>query len=77
MANKLACPLITADKDFGELVYRQGRAAVGVVLLRLAGLSDATKADLVSISVAEHVSDLVGAFTVIEAGTVRIRRGAR
>ena len=25
--------LITADKDFGELVFRRGQAAIGVVLL--------------------------------------------
>ncbi len=27
--------LLTADKDFGELVYRQGRASTVVVLIRL------------------------------------------
>ena len=30
--------LLTADKDFGELVYRQGQASTGVVLIRLSGL---------------------------------------
>lgn len=29
--------LLTADKDFGELVYRQQRAHRGVILLRQAG----------------------------------------
>lgn len=31
--------LLTADKDFGELVFRQRRLTSGVILLRLEGLS--------------------------------------
>ena len=31
--------LLTADKDFGELVYRRQLAHCGVMLLRQAGLS--------------------------------------
>jgi len=30
---------VTSDKDFGELVYRLGKATEGVLLLRLSGLS--------------------------------------
>lgn len=40
--------LLTADKDFGQLVFRQGLVHSGVVLLRLAGLANATKAVSVS-----------------------------
>ena len=39
---------MTADKDFGELVFRQGLVHSGVVLLRLAGLANATKAEIVA-----------------------------
>jgi predicted nuclease of predicted toxin-antitoxin system len=28
-ANALQAPLLTADKDFGELIFRQGRASSG------------------------------------------------
>ncbi len=38
-ANERNALLLTADKDFGELVFRQGLVNSGVVLLRLAGLS--------------------------------------
>ena len=38
--------LVTADKDFGELVFRQGLVHSGVILLRLAGLTNATKAEI-------------------------------
>ena len=34
-----ASVLITADKDFGELVFRQGQASTGVLLIRLWGLT--------------------------------------
>lgn len=68
--------LITADKDFGELLYRQGRAARGIVLLRLAGLSEEAKADVVATAVSEHLDELPQAFAVIEPGYVRIRHGA-
>ena len=43
MANKKTALLLTADKDFGELVFPQRRATSGVVLIRLAGLLPAGK----------------------------------
>lgn len=66
--------LVTSDKDFGELVFRQGRANAGVVLIRLPGLSPADKADVVARALAAHSRELAGAFTVITSGLVRIRR---
>jgi predicted nuclease of predicted toxin-antitoxin system len=72
-ANESGRVLATVDKDFGELVFRLHRAAAGVVLIRLAGLSAAQKCDLVSESLREHVGEMEGAFTVISPGMVRIR----
>jgi predicted nuclease of predicted toxin-antitoxin system len=46
-ANAGSAILLTADKDFGELVFRQGLVHSGVVLIRLAGLANATKAEIV------------------------------
>ncbi len=46
-ANNEQAVLLTADKDFGELVYRQELVNPGVILLRLAGLSPDVKAELV------------------------------
>ena len=66
--------LVTADKDFGELVFRQGRLHPGVVLLRLAGLSNATKAQIVAEVCRDRASELFRAFSVISPGQVRIRR---
>ena len=66
--------LLTADKDFGELVYRQGRASTGVVLIRLSGLSAEIKAHIVSRVVQGHTAEFSGSFSVIQHGQLRIRR---
>jgi predicted nuclease of predicted toxin-antitoxin system len=66
--------LLTTDRDFGELVVRQRLVHSGVVLLRLAGLTNTTKATIVAEVFREHAPELHGAITVISAGHVRIRR---
>ena len=73
-ANDRSALLLTADKDFGELVFRQGRAHQGVVLLRLAGLASATKAEIVAEVCHQRAAELREAFSVIAPGQVRIRR---
>jgi predicted nuclease of predicted toxin-antitoxin system len=73
-ANARETVLVTADKDFGDLVFRQGLVHSGVVPLRLAGLANATKAEIVAEVVRLHAAELIGAFTVITPGQVRIRR---
>jgi predicted nuclease of predicted toxin-antitoxin system len=77
LANREAALLLTADKDFGELVYRQGRMTSGIVLVRLAGLSPTHKADIVSLTLRQRLAELPHAFTVVTPGTVRIRRSSR
>src|SRR5262245_833061 len=73
-ANRRGALLVTADKDFGELVYRQRRVHAGVVLLRLAGLPALAKAGTVAQVFRERGAELPGAFSVVTAGMVRIRR---
>jgi predicted nuclease of predicted toxin-antitoxin system len=74
LANNRGALLLTADKDFGELVYRHKRVHGGVVLLRLDGLSLADKADIVATVLMQRGQELHGAFSVISPGIVRIRR---
>ena len=74
LATDSSSVLLTADKDFGELVFRQGSAAHGVVLLRLAGLPEETKAAIVRSVVRLHGQEIPGAFTVITERAVRVRR---
>jgi predicted nuclease of predicted toxin-antitoxin system len=74
LANNEGAILLTADKDFGELIFRQRRLSPGVVLIRLAGLTPTDKAILVRLVVAERANDLANAFTVVTPKTIRIRR---
>ena len=73
-ANARRAMLLTADKDFGELVFRQGLLHSGVVLLRLAGLANTTKAEIVAEVCRDRAAELFGAFSVISPGQIRIRR---
>ena len=66
--------LITADKDFGELVYRQRLPHAGVLLLRLAGADEATKCELVSRTITDHGTVLPCAFSVLSVDDLRIRK---
>ena len=73
LANRQGALLITGDKDFGELLFRQGRVSSGVILIRLAGLSQSAKGNTVSQAIRDHTPELFQAFTVIMPGIVRIR----
>lgn len=74
-ANQRSALLLTADKDFGELVFRQGRIARGVVLVRLAGLSSQSKSEVVARAVEKHGNELARSFAVISPAGIRIRKG--
>ena len=73
LANQEARLLLTADKDFGELVFRQHRLGVGVLLIRLAGLSPTRKAEIVVSTINQHIAELPHGFAVIAPGVFRIR----
>lgn len=73
-ANQETAVLLTADKDFGELIFRQGRLVEGVVLIRLPGLSPQHKAEVVAEAIREHVDELARNFVVISPGALRIRK---
>jgi predicted nuclease of predicted toxin-antitoxin system len=74
LARARAAVLITADKDFGELVFRQERAFFGVLLIRLPGMCSEERADRIALVVATHANELGGAFTVVTRTSTRIRR---
>jgi hypothetical protein len=65
--------LLTADKDFGELIFRQRFIKRGIVLYRLAGLSSPEKAETISLTITEHGAELLKSFSVITEKAVRIR----
>jgi predicted nuclease of predicted toxin-antitoxin system len=72
-ANRRKGVLITADKDFGELVYRLHKSHKGVILLRLAGIRPMEKAAITASVVATYGKKLLDSFTVVTSATVRIR----
>ena len=74
LANKNSAVLLTADKDFGELVYRLGRVSHGIILIRLSGLSPETRVKIAATEIREHAANLENAFTVISPDSIRIRR---
>ena len=65
--------VMTADKDFGELVFRLRRAMVGVLLVRLPGQPSESRAEAVTRALQEHGEEMPGTFTVLTPGLVRIR----
>jgi predicted nuclease of predicted toxin-antitoxin system len=77
LANRQGYLLLTADKDFGELVFRQHRLQPGVVLIRLAGLPSRRKAEIVASAIGQHMSELPGNFAVITPSLFRLRRPSK
>ena len=74
MARQRSAVLLTADKDFGELVVRMRAATAGVVLVRLAGMDSLHRAERLLAAIAEVRDILDGAFTVVDRSGVRVRR---
>jgi len=66
--------VVTMDKDFGELVFRSGRAHAGVLILRLEDAQGCEKVEVVRAILAEHEEKLAGKFCVFQAGRLRISR---
>ena len=66
--------LITADKDFGELVFRQQLPHSGILLIRLMGLDPNAKSELVAGVFEEHGEELRGQFSVLSNRALRVRR---
>ncbi len=66
--------LLTADKDFGELVFRQRLLHSGVLLIRLTGLEAETKAEVVAKAFEQHADELKLGFAVLSKRSLRLRK---
>jgi len=66
--------LLTEDKDFGWLVYVSQVDSAGVVLIRYPGQAREGLRQAIVTLVQNQGKQLVGAFTVLEPGYIRIRR---
>ena len=66
--------LLTADKDFGELVFRQRLEHSGILLVRLDGVATEIKARLVAATFHLHGDELSRGFAVLSGRALRFRR---
>jgi len=64
--------LITNDKDFGEMVYREKRLHHGVIFLRLRDERAASKIDAIEKLFDGHRDQLVNTFVVVTETQVRL-----
>jgi len=65
--------LITRDKDFGELAYRDQIIHAGIVLLRLEKLPSKLRVATTVSFIEENLERIPGNFTVLRPGAARIR----
>ena len=73
-SRELHAVLVTADQDFGELIFRQRLLHSGVMLIRLAGLKAESKAALLATAVEEHADELHCGFAVLSKRALRLRK---
>ena len=66
--------LLTEDKDFGQLVYADGRATAGVVLFRFPARVRRDLTKTVVQLVRRRGEKLKGRFVLVQPGRIRIRR---
>ncbi|MBS1824739.1 MAG: DUF5615 family PIN-like protein [Acidobacteria bacterium] len=66
--------LLTADKDFGELVFRNREPHFGVLLMRSLARTPEETADSVLAAITKYGTQLENHFSVLAGGALRIRR---
>jgi predicted nuclease of predicted toxin-antitoxin system len=69
------CLIVTEDADFGDLIFREGLKAYGVVRVRLSAFEGEKKdtASLVAERLLSLENGLIGQFTTIEPHRIRHR----
>ena len=73
LANREKRVLLTNDKDFGELVYLQGKSSSGIILLRVQSEQTLDKISLLLRALKMPALALTESFTVISEDRVRVR----
>ena len=64
--------VVTMDKDFGELVFREATLHHGVLLLRLEEATGPERAGIVRLILEQHGAELPGRFSVFQHDRLRI-----
>ena len=73
LANREGRVLVTNDKHFADLVFREGRPVAGVLLLRLPTEDGVEKANRLADMIAQIQERLPGHPVVVGEGRVRVR----
>ena len=66
--------IITMDKDFGELVFKNGYEHRGVLLLRLDDAVGGEKLSVLKTLIPQYINQLENNFCVFQAGKFRIKK---
>jgi predicted nuclease of predicted toxin-antitoxin system len=66
-------PLLTEDKDFGDLAVRRARSVPGILLLRIGTMRAEQKVERLMTAVDRFGDTLFGRYTVVEEGRFRSR----
>lgn len=66
--------VVTMDKDFGDLVWKQQRPHVGILLLRMEEATGPERAAVMSLLVRDFSHELSGNFAVYKNERLRISR---
>ena len=64
--------VVTMDKDFGDLIFREKLSHYGVLLLRLEDATGLERAEIVRLVLAAHAEELPGRFAVFHNDRLRI-----
>jgi predicted nuclease of predicted toxin-antitoxin system len=64
--------LVTNDKDFGELVFRQRRSLEGVIVLRVKGQQIQDKMRILGSLLKNHQDKIAGSLVVLSKDKIRI-----
>lgn len=70
---RLGQVVLTSDKDFGELVYRQFADVKGILLLRFRNPHPSIRAALLEQMLPRIIALLPGRFVVVREGVIRSR----
>lgn len=74
IARRAEALLLTADKDFGELVFRNREPHCGVLLLRSPERSLEVNAANTLVAISRYGTELLNRFSVLAGGVLRIRK---
>ncbi len=71
---RMNAPVITNDRDFGELIFRQGQASVGVIFLRFGTMPTLEKGGHLIRWLRENEHLVLGHYVVLGPRLSRVRR---